>query len=187
MESILEIVRTVAPTTSTVLVTGETGTGKELVARAIHQASLRREKPFVSIKCGAFPETLRESELFGYLDGVITGAEFSGKDVIESANGGTLYLDEIGETSLGMQVKLLRVLQERTVRPVGGSRDVPVDVRLIASTNREWPVSRGFLLPRQCHSHSRPTLAGTPQRYRTFGATLPTQVRPPDGEAAERL
>jgi two-component system response regulator PilR (NtrC family) len=137
MESILEIVRTVAPTSSTVLITGETGTGKELVAHAIHQASLRREKPFVSIKCGAFPETLHESELFGYLEGVITGAEFNGKDVIQSANGGTLYLDEVGETSLGMQVKLLRVLQERTIRPVGGSRDVPVDVRLIASTNRD--------------------------------------------------
>ncbi len=137
IESILDMVRTVAPTTSTVLITGETGTGKELVARAIHQASLRREKPFVSIKCGAFPETLRESELFGYLDSVITGAEFNGKDVIESANGGTLYLDEIGETSLGMQVKLLRVLQERIIRPVGGSRDVPVDIRLIASTNRD--------------------------------------------------
>ncbi|MFZ0962173.1 MAG: sigma-54 dependent transcriptional regulator [Terriglobia bacterium] len=137
IESILEMVRTVAPTTSTVLITGESGTGKELVARAIHEASLRRENPFVSINCGAFPETLLESELFGYLKGAFTGAESNRKGIIESAHGGTLFLDEIGETSLGMQVKLLRVLQERTVRPLGGSMDVSVDVRLIASTNRD--------------------------------------------------
>ena len=137
IESILEMVRTVAPTTSTVLITGDSGTGKELVARAIHEASLRREKPFVSINCGAFPETLLESELFGYLKGAFTGAESNRKGIIESAHGGTLFLDEIGETSLGMQVKLLRVLQERTVRPLGGAMDVSVDVRLIASTNRD--------------------------------------------------
>ena len=137
IESILEMVRTVAPTTSTVLITGESGTGKELVARAIHEASLRREKPFVSINCGAFPETLLESELFGYTKGAFTGADGNRKGIIESADGGTLFLDEIGETSPGMQVKLLRVLQERYVRPLGGSMDVPVDVRLIASTNRD--------------------------------------------------
>src|SRR5581483_6414756 len=112
IQSILEMVRTVAPTTSTVLITGESGTGKELVARAIHEASTRRENPFVSINCGAFPETLLESELFGYLKGAFTGAETNRKGIIESANGGTLFLDEIGETSLSMQVKLLRVLQE---------------------------------------------------------------------------
>jgi two-component system response regulator PilR (NtrC family) len=137
IEAILEMVRTVAPTTSTVLITGESGTGKELVARAIHEASDRREKPFVSINCGAFPETLLESELFGYLKGSFTGAETSRKGIIESAHGGTLFLDEIGETSLGMQVKLLRVLQERSVRPLGSTTDVSVDVRLIASTNRD--------------------------------------------------
>ncbi len=137
IESILEMVRTVAPTTSTVLITGESGTGKELVARAIHEASLRREQPFVSINCGAFPETLLESELFGYLKGAFTGAESNRKGIIESAHGGTLFLDEIGETSTGMQVKLLRVLQERSVRPLGGTTDVSVDVRLIASTNRD--------------------------------------------------
>ncbi len=137
IEAILEMVRTVAPTTSTVLITGESGTGKELVARAIHEASLRREKPFVSINCGAFPETLLESELFGYMKGAFTGADSNRKGIIESAHGGTLFLDEIGETSLGMQVKLLRVLQERTVRPLGGGQDTSVDVRLIASTNRD--------------------------------------------------
>jgi two-component system response regulator PilR (NtrC family) len=137
IQSILEMVRTVAPTTSTVLITGESGTGKELVARAIHEASLRREKPFVSINCGAFPETLLESELFGYLKGAFTGADSNKKGIIESADRGTLFLDEIGETSPSMQVKFLRVLQERKVRPLGGTWDVPVDVRLIASTNRD--------------------------------------------------
>ena len=137
IEAILEMVRTVAPTTSTVLITGESGTGKELVARAIHEASTRREKSFVSINCGAFPETLLESELFGYLKGSFTGADSNRKGIIESAHGGTLFLDEIGETSLTMQVKLLRVLQERSVRPLGGATDVSVDVRLIASTNRD--------------------------------------------------
>jgi two-component system, NtrC family, response regulator PilR len=137
IDAILEMVRTVAPTTSTVLITGESGTGKELVARAIHEASTRRTKAFVSINCGAFPETLLESELFGYMKGAFTGADTNRKGIIESANGGTLFLDEIGETSLSMQVKLLRVLQERTVRPLGGANSVAVDVRLIASTNRD--------------------------------------------------
>ena len=137
IQDILEMVRTVAPTTSTVLITGESGTGKELVARAIHEASQRRDKSFVSINCGAFPETLLESELFGYFKGAFTGAEGTKKGIIESANEGTLFLDEIGETSLSMQVKLLRVLQERKIRPLGGTADVPIDVRLIASTNRD--------------------------------------------------
>src|SRR5579862_9293982 len=137
IRSILETIRNVAPTQSTILITGESGTGKEVVARAIHEASLRREKPFVSINCGAFPETLLESELFGYCKGAFTGADTNKKGIIESAHGGTLFLDEIGETSLGMQVKLLRVLQERRVRPLGGAMDVSVDVRLIASTNRD--------------------------------------------------
>ena len=137
LQAILETVRNVAPTSSTVLVLGESGVGKELVARAIHEASLRREKPFVSINCGAFPETLLESELFGYSKGAFTGADTNKKGIIESANNGTLLLDEIGETSLTMQVKLLRVLQERQIRPLGGTADVPVDVRLIATTNRD--------------------------------------------------
>ncbi|HEY6292973.1 MAG TPA: sigma-54 dependent transcriptional regulator [Terriglobia bacterium] len=136
MERIFETVRNVAPTSSTVLILGESGVGKELVARAIHEASLRREKPFVSINCGAFPETLLESELFGYLKSAFTGADSNKKGIMEAASGGTLLLDEIGETSLGMQVKLLRVLQERKVRPLGGTVDVPVDVRLVATTNR---------------------------------------------------
>ena len=137
LRGILETIRNIAPTQSTVLITGESGTGKELVARAIHEASLRREKPFVSINCGAFPESLLESELFGYLKGAFTGADANRKGIIEAANGGTLLLDEIGETSLSMQVKLLRVLQERKIRPLGGTADMSVDIRLIAVTNRD--------------------------------------------------
>jgi two-component system response regulator PilR (NtrC family) len=137
IQDILEMVRTVAGTTSTVLIAGESGTGKELVARAVHEASPRREKPFISINCGAFPETLLESELFGYFRGAFTGAYADKKGIFEAASGGTLFLDEIGETTPAMQVKLLRVLQERKVRPLGGTVDVPVDVRLIASTNRD--------------------------------------------------
>lgn len=137
MQKLLETLRNVGPTSSTVLVTGESGTGKELVARALHEASLRRDKPFISINCGAFPETLLESELFGYLKGAFTGADANKKGIIESADGGTLLLDEIGEMSLAMQVKLLRVLQERKVRRLGGVTDIPVDIRLIALTNRD--------------------------------------------------
>ena len=120
IQGILELVRTVAPTTSTVLITGESGTGKELVAQAMHEASLRREKPYVSINCGAFPETLLESELFGYFKGASRAPRPTARELCrKSANGGTLFLDEIGETSPTMQVKLLRVLQERRVRPLG--------------------------------------------------------------------
>lgn len=137
IRQVLETVRNIGPTSSTVLILGESGTGKELIARAVHEASLRREKPFVSINCGAFPETLLESELFGYFKGAFTGADSNKKGIIESAHGGTLLLDEIGETSLSMQVKLLRVLQERQIRPLGGTSDIPVDVRLIATTNRD--------------------------------------------------
>ncbi|MGH9350632.1 MAG: sigma-54-dependent transcriptional regulator [Terriglobia bacterium] len=137
MQKLLETLRNVGPTNSTVLVTGESGTGKELVARALYESSLRRDKPFVSINCGAFPEALLESELFGYMKGAFTGADANKKGIIESADGGTLLLDEIGEMSLAMQVKLLRVLQERKVRRLGGVADIPVDVRLIALTNRD--------------------------------------------------
>ena len=139
-QKMLEICRTigtVATTESTVLITGESGTGKELVARAIHEASPRRAGPFVSINCGAFPETLLESELFGYLKGAFTGAAGNKKGLLEAAAGGSVFLDEIGETTPAMQVKLLRVLQERKLRPLGGTTEVPVDVRVIAATNRD--------------------------------------------------
>ena len=132
-----ETIRTVASTASTILIHGESGTGKELVARAVHTCSQRAEQPFVSVNCGAFPETLLESELFGYVKGAFTGANQNKQGLFEVASGGTIFLDEIAEMSLAMQVKLLRALQERTIRPVGGTSEIPVDVRVIAATNRD--------------------------------------------------
>ena len=134
-----ETIRTVATTGSTILIHGESGTGKELVARAVHACSQRDGQPFVSVNCGAFPETLLESELFGYVKGAFTGANQNKQGLFEVADGGTIFLDEIGEMSLAMQVKLLRVLQERTIRPVGGTSETTVDVRVIAATNRDLP------------------------------------------------
>jgi two-component system response regulator PilR (NtrC family) len=135
MASLFEMVRAVAPTSSTVLVTGESGTGKELVARAIHGLSGRSDGPFVSINCGALPDTLLESELFGHIKGAFTDARQSKKGLFEAAHGGTLFLDEVGETSPPMQVKLLRALQERRIRRLGGTDETDVDVRVIAATN----------------------------------------------------
>src|SRR5215204_4788303 len=137
MNAIFQMIETVAEVQSTVLITGESGTGKELVARAIHDMSPRAEKPFISINCGAFTETLLESELFGYVKGSFTGANTNRKGLFEAANKGTIFLDEIGEMSPAMQVKLLRVLQERRVRPVGAHEEMPVDARVIAATNRD--------------------------------------------------
>ncbi|MFN2501719.1 MAG: sigma-54-dependent transcriptional regulator [Pyrinomonadaceae bacterium] len=137
MDAIFQMIETVAEVQSTVLVTGESGTGKELVARAIHDLSPRAEKPFISINCGAFTETLLESELFGYVKGSFTGAYSNRKGLFEAANGGTIFLDEIGEMSPAMQVKLLRVLQEKRVRPVGAHEELLVDARVIAATNRD--------------------------------------------------
>lgn len=137
MQAVYQMIETVAEVQSTVLVTGESGTGKELVARAIHDLSPRAEKPFISINCGAFTETLLESELFGYVKGSFTGATANRKGLFEAAHRGTIFLDEIGEMSPGMQVKLLRVLQERKVRPVGAHDELEVDARVIAATNRD--------------------------------------------------
>ena len=137
MEKLKQTVRTVASTASTVLIHGESGTGKELVARAVHVCSPRATEPFVSVNCGAFPETLLESELFGYLKGAFTGANQNKRGLFEVAGGGTIFLDEISETTPTMQVKLLRVLQERTVRPVGSTSEISIDVRVIAATNRD--------------------------------------------------
>ena len=137
MQAIFQMIETVAEVQSTVLINGESGTGKELVARAIHDLSPRAEKPFISINCGAFTETLLESELFGYVKGSFTGANTNRKGLFEAANKGTIFLDEIGEMSPAMQVKLLRVLQERKVRPVGAHEEAAVDARVIAATNRD--------------------------------------------------
>lgn len=137
MQALYQMIETVAQVQSTVLVTGDSGTGKELVARAIHDLGPRAEKPFVSINCGAFTETLLESELFGYVKGSFTGANTNRKGLFEAANTGTVFLDEIGEMSPAMQVKLLRVLQERKLRPVGATEETTVDTRVIAATNRD--------------------------------------------------
>jgi len=137
MIEVFHLIETIARTTSTVLVTGESGTGKELVARAIHFHSLRRDRPFVAVNCGALTETLLESELFGHLRGSFTGAEANKKGLIEAAERGTIFLDEIGEMSPMMQVKLLRVLQERKFRRVGGVDEIEADIRVIAATNRD--------------------------------------------------
>ncbi|MBI2369468.1 MAG: sigma-54-dependent Fis family transcriptional regulator [Deltaproteobacteria bacterium] len=137
MQEVFRIIAKVARTDSTVLICGESGTGKELVARAIHFNGRRRDKPFSAISCAAIPEPLLESELFGYEKGAFTGAYTRRIGLIESTAGGTLFLDEIVEMSVGMQAKILRVLQERELRRVGGREDVKVDVRIIAATNRD--------------------------------------------------
>jgi DNA-binding NtrC family response regulator len=134
---VLEMVETVAPTDSTVLITGESGTGKEVIARYLHDLSPRADNSFMSINCGALPESLLESELFGHVKGAFTGAVKDRAGLFTAANKGTFFLDEIGETTPATQVKLLRVLQQREVIPVGGTESQPIDVRMIAATNRD--------------------------------------------------
>ena len=137
MHRVYEKIIRVAPTRTSVLITGESGTGKELVARAIHFNSPRREKPFVVVNCGAIPDQLMESELFGHVKGAFTGAHATRHGLFESADGGTIFLDEIGELSLPMQVKLLRFLQDHKIRMIGGTQEISVDVRVVAATNRD--------------------------------------------------
>ena len=137
MQKVFDVIKKVADTKSNVLIFGESGTGKELVARAIHASSARAQMPFVPVNCSALPETLLESELFGYMKGAFTGAAANKAGLFEVANGGSIFLDEIGETTPATQVKLLRVLQEREFRRVGGTQDVKVDVRVIAATNKD--------------------------------------------------
>ncbi len=137
IREVYRVVAKIAPTTSTVLIYGESGTGKELVARAIHEGSRRADKPFMAINCAAIPETLIESELFGYEKGAFTGANQREPGIFEAASGGTVFLDEIGEMNVAMQAKLLRAIQEKEVRRVGGKVNLPVDVRIVAATNRD--------------------------------------------------
>ncbi len=137
MRGIFQLIERVATTGSTIMISGESGTGKELIARAIHYNSGRGEKPFVSINCGALPNELLESELFGHIKGAFTGATSNKKGLFEVAQDGTIFLDEIGETSTAMQIKLLRVLQEKRIRPVGGTEETEVNARVITATNQD--------------------------------------------------
>jgi sigma-54 specific flagellar transcriptional regulator A len=137
MSGVFKLIGRVADSDSTVLINGETGTGKGLVAKAIHQSSYRRQRPFVSINCGAIPENLLESELFGHVKGAFTGATNAKTGKFELANGGTIFLDEIGDMSPDLQVKVLKVLEEREFEPVGGCKTIKVDVRIIAATHRD--------------------------------------------------
>jgi two-component system response regulator PilR (NtrC family) len=137
MRQVLELATRIAAAKTTVLITGESGTGKERVARAIHERSERAGKPFMVVNCGALPESLMESELFGHEKGAFTGASSKSLGLFREAEGGTVLLDEVGELPLSLQVKLLRVLQEKSVKPVGAAQEVPVDVRVLAATNRD--------------------------------------------------
>jgi len=137
MQKIFDLITQVAPTRATVLIFGESGTGKELVARALHYQSARRRHPFVPVNCAALPEGLLESELFGHAKGAFTGAQIARRGLFLEASRGTLFLDEIGDMPLGMQAKLLRVLEQRQIRPVGSDREVEVDVRVLAATHRD--------------------------------------------------
>lgn len=137
MAEVVALCRKVADSMAGVLLTGESGTGKEVMARALHFSSRRAEAPFLPINCGALPEQLMESELFGHIKGAFTGATQDKEGIFAAAKGGTIFLDEIGELPLALQVKLLRVLQEKTIRPVGASHEIPVDIRVTAATNRD--------------------------------------------------
>ena len=137
MQEVLDMIRLVADSSATVLIQGESGTGKELVAKTIHLTSYRRKRPFVVVDCGSLPETLLESELFGHVKGAFTGAHASKRGLFEEADGGTIFLDEIADTTATFQAKLLRVLQEGEVKPVGGTQPIKIDARVISATNKD--------------------------------------------------
>src|SRR5215831_7965570 len=135
MQRVHELIGRLLDSEASVLISGETGTGKEVVARELHDRGRRQDGPFVAINCAALPETLLESELFGHVRGAFTDARSSRKGLLEQSNHGTIFLDEIGELALGLQPKLLRALEERTVRPIGGTAEIPFDARVVAATS----------------------------------------------------
>ncbi len=176
MRGLLSLIKKVSPTDSTVLILGESGTGKELVATSIHENSDRKDKPFIKLNCAAIPEELLESELFGHEKGAFTGATNFKPGKFDMANGGTIFLDEIGDMPLSLQGKILRVLQEQEFYRVGGSRTIKVDVRIIASTNKNLGkngpgghLSRRFILPAECVHPALAALAGTERGYSLAG------------------
>ncbi len=180
MLDVFRMIETIAKTNSTVLITGESGTGKDLVARAIHYNSLRREHPFVALNCGGVPETLLESELFGHMRGAFTGADTNKKGLMEVAERGTIFLDEIGEMNATMQVKLLRVLQDRRFRRLGGTEEVQADIRVIAATNQdlpklvaEGPFPRRSVLPDQRDPDALAAAARSPRGHSAARGAFP--------------
>ena len=190
---VISLVARVARTDASVLITGESGTGKEWTAREIHQQSSRQAQPFVAVNCGAFTESILESELFGHMKGSFTGAVDTKKGLLEAADRGTLFLDEVGETSLGMQVKLLRVLQERRFRRVGGTQELEADVRFIAATNRNLEemvrsgtLPRGLLLPHQRHLGAPAGAARARRGHPDPGRAVRAAVRRADGPPGAR-
>ena len=190
MQRVFALIEAIAGTSSTVLITGESGTGKEMAARAIHRLSPRTERPFVALNCGALTETLLESELFGHEKGAFTGALHTKRGLIEQAEKGTIFLDELGEMSPLMQVKLLRVLQERRYRRVGGHEELAADIRIIAATNRDLAkmvadgiVPRGPVLPRQRDPGGAAGAARTARRHPGAGAPFRAAVRARDAPA----
>ena len=194
MERLFQLLETVAPTNSTILITGETGTGKEVVARAIHHNSPRRVHRFVALNCSAIPETLLEAELFGHVRGAFTGAVGNRQGRLEQAHKGTLFLDEVGTMSAALQMKLLRVLQEREFERVGDSHTIKVDVRVIAATNSDLAqhggrraVPRGSLLPAQRDPGAAAAAARAQGGHPAAGAAFPrASSRERDATAATR-
>ena len=196
-QELLRRIQTLGPTQATILVTGETGTGKEIVARHIHDLSARRDKSFSAVNCGAFSETLVESELFGHERGAFTGATTAKAGWFESAHGGTLFLDEIGDLPTAIQVKLLRVLQEREVVRLGSRHPIPIDVRLVAATNvnLEEAVEAGhfredLVLSAQRRHHFAARASRAPRGHPSSGALFPFALsatpRAGSGRSGER-
>ncbi len=185
MQQLIELVERIAQTNAAVLITGESGSGKELIARAVHHYSLRCSKPWVDVSCAALPEHLVESELFGYERGAFSGADSPKPGLFELANHGTLFLDEVGELEPRMQVKLLRVLDGVAYYRLGGTRKVTIDVRIVAATNQdlEQMVETGQFRERSVPSFgadlsARAALARAPRGYCAAGRTFPQTIQP---------